>query len=238
MLIFMAFCPSGYAGNTNMNISTCTINKTFVFITRWQWRLAKKWKCLWLFLSPCCSAKPVWHYPAVETSLRGKGTLVYSGIVMKRAQGDGFFTSLPPLDYPQRSTAVSQETRKAQQTFSSMLPAPGSLRMPRTFHWYHMHRLMHKYYWNIHCTCHRTCQAILILTICFQEVKLQYNKFDKNISVDLDDMDEKAVVYELFHSIVREVRDEVSAGCMIACDCKFMYLVTSLLKVCFSVWAS
>lgn len=38
-------------------------------------------------------------------------------------------------------------------------------------------------------------------------------------------MDEKAVVYELFHSIVREVRDEVSAGCMIACDCKFMYMV-------------
>lgn len=51
-------------------------------------------------------------------------------------------------------------------------------------------------------------------------------------------MDEKAVVYELFHSIVREVRDEVSAECMIACDCKFMYVVTSLLKVCFSVWAS
>ena len=51
-------------------------------------------------------------------------------------------------------------------------------------------------------------------------------------------MDEKAVVYELFHSIVREVRDEVSAGCIIVCGCKFMSMVTSLLKVCFSVWAS
>ena len=96
---------------------------------------------------------------------------------------------------------------------------------------------MHKYYWNIYYTCHSTCQLILILTIFFQEVKLQYGKFDKNRSVDLDDMDEKAVVYELFHSIVREVRDEVSAGCMIACDCKLVYMVTSLLKVCFSVWA-
>ena len=28
--------------------------------------------------------------------------------------------------------------------------------------------------------------------------------------VDIEDMDGKAVVYELFHSIVREVRDEVS----------------------------
>lgn len=37
-------------------------------------------------------------------------------------------------------------------------------------------------------------------------------------------MDEKAVVYELFHSIVREVRDEVSAGCMIAFDCKLIYI--------------
>ena len=27
--------------------------------------------------------------------------------------------------------------------------------------------------------------------------------------VDLEEMDEKAVTYELFHSIVREVRDEV-----------------------------
>ena len=31
---------------------------------------------------------------------------------------------------------------------------------------------------------------------------------DKN-PVDLEEMDEKAVTYELFHSIVREVRDEV-----------------------------
>ena len=46
-------------------------------------------------------------------------------------------------------------------------------------------------------------------------------------------MDEKAVVYELFHSIVREVRDEVSAGCMIACDCKLVYMVTSLFKFVF-----
>ena len=101
-----------------------------------------------------------------------------------------------------------------------------------------MRRLLHKYYLNIYCTCHRTCQPILIPTIFFQEVKLQYDKFDKNRSVDLDDMDEKAVVYELFHSIVREVRDEVSAGCIIACDCKLIYMVTSLLKVCFSDWAS
>ena len=101
-----------------------------------------------------------------------------------------------------------------------------------------MYRLMHKYYQNVHCTCHRICQPILSLTILFQEVKLQYGKFDKKRSVDLDDMDEKAVVYELFHSIVREVRDEVSAGCIIACDCKLIYMVTSLLKVCFSVWAS
>lgn len=92
---------------------------------------------------------------------------------------------------------------------------------------------MHNYYCNIYCTCHRTCQLILILTIFFQEVKLQYGKFDKNRSVDLDDMDEKAVVYELFHSIVREVRDEVSAGCMIACDCKLVYKVTSLFKFVF-----
>ena len=28
--------------------------------------------------------------------------------------------------------------------------------------------------------------------------------------VDIEDMDGKAVVYELFHSIVQEVRDEVS----------------------------
>ena len=28
--------------------------------------------------------------------------------------------------------------------------------------------------------------------------------------VDLEEMDKKAVTYELFHSIVREVRDEVS----------------------------
>ena len=38
-------------------------------------------------------------------------------------------------------------------------------------------------------------------------------------------MDEKAVVYELFHSTVREVRDEVSAGCMIAFDCKLIYII-------------
>ena len=46
--------------------------------------------------------------------------------------------------------------------------------------------------------------------IFFQEVKLQNGKSNKNSLVDLDDMEEKAVVYELFHSIVREVRDEVS----------------------------
>ena len=49
------------------------------------------------------------------------------------------------------------------------------------------------------------------MSISFQEVKLRNGKSDKSGSVDLDDMDEKAVVYELFHSIVREVRDEVSA---------------------------
>lgn len=44
----------------------------------------------------------------------------------------------------------------------------------------------------------------------FQEVK-KTNKqtVNKNV-VDIEDMDGKAVVYELFHSIVREVRDEVS----------------------------
>lgn len=42
------------------------------------------------------------------------------------------------------------------------------------------------------------------------EVKLQNAKSNKNSLVDLDDMEEKAVVYELFHSIVREVRDEVN----------------------------
>ena len=41
-------------------------------------------------------------------------------------------------------------------------------------------------------------------------MKLQDCKPDKNSSVDLDDMEERAVVHELFHSIVREVRDEVS----------------------------
>ena len=45
---------------------------------------------------------------------------------------------------------------------------------------------------------------------CFQEVK-QTNKQTENTSVvDIEDMDGKAVVYELSHSIVREVRDEVS----------------------------
>ena len=107
--------------------------------------------------------------------------------------------------------------------FSSMLTVPGSPRMHLSLI-SHAYRLMHKYYWNIYCTCYRTYQPILILTIFFQEVKLQYGKFDKNRSVDLDDMDEKAVVYELFHSIVREVRDEVSAGCMIAFDCKLIYI--------------
>jgi len=42
------------------------------------------------------------------------------------------------------------------------------------------------------------------------EVKLQNGKPDKNSVVDIDDMDDKAVVYEFFHSIVREVRDEVN----------------------------
>lgn len=41
-------------------------------------------------------------------------------------------------------------------------------------------------------------------------MKLQNGKPDKNSVVDIDDMDDKAVVYEFFHSIVREVRDEVS----------------------------
>ena len=41
-------------------------------------------------------------------------------------------------------------------------------------------------------------------------MKLHDGKPDKNSSVDLDDMEEKAVVHEFFHSIVREVRDEVS----------------------------
>lgn len=50
----------------------------------------------------------------------------------------------------------------------------------------------------------------LLLFFLFQEVKLHDGKPDKNSSVDLDDMEEKAVVHEFFHSIVREVRDEVS----------------------------
>ena len=45
----------------------------------------------------------------------------------------------------------------------------------------------------------------------FQEVKQTTTSEQlsgKNL-VDLEEMDEKAVTYELFHSIVREVRDEV-----------------------------
>lgn len=49
-------------------------------------------------------------------------------------------------------------------------------------------------------------------------MKLQSGKPDKNSVVDLGDMDEKAVVYEFFHSIVREVRDEVSTS--LVCDFK------------------
>ena len=41
-------------------------------------------------------------------------------------------------------------------------------------------------------------------------MKLQNGKPEKSNLVDLDDMDGKAVVYELFYSIMREVRDEVS----------------------------
>ena len=38
---------------------------------------------------------------------------------------------------------------------------------------------------------------------------LQNGKSSKGNLVDLDEMDEKGVVRELFHCIVREVRDEV-----------------------------
>ncbi len=43
----------------------------------------------------------------------------------------------------------------------------------------------------------------------FQEVKQSSKQTEDTSLVELEDMDEKAVVYELFHSIVREVRDEV-----------------------------
>lgn len=47
------------------------------------------------------------------------------------------------------------------------------------------------------------------MTSVFQEVKQTSEQTGNTKLVDLEDMDEKAVVYELFHSIVREVRDEV-----------------------------
>lgn len=42
------------------------------------------------------------------------------------------------------------------------------------------------------------------------EVKLTNKQTENKMVVDIDDMNSKAVVYELFHSIVREVRDEVN----------------------------
>ena len=47
------------------------------------------------------------------------------------------------------------------------------------------------------------------ITSLFQEVKLTSQQLSGKNPVDLEEMDEKAVTYELFHSIVREVRDEV-----------------------------
>ena len=43
----------------------------------------------------------------------------------------------------------------------------------------------------------------------FQEVKQTREQLNGKKLIDLEEMDEKAVTYELFHSIVREVRDEV-----------------------------
>jgi len=48
------------------------------------------------------------------------------------------------------------------------------------------------------------------ITSLFQEVKQTNQQLSGENLVDLEEMDKKAVTYELFHSIVREVRDEVS----------------------------
>ena len=45
--------------------------------------------------------------------------------------------------------------------------------------------------------------------IYFQEVQQTSKQLNGKSLVDLEEMEEKAVTYELFHSIVREVRDEV-----------------------------
>lgn len=45
--------------------------------------------------------------------------------------------------------------------------------------------------------------------IYFQEVQQTSEQLSGKSLVDLEEMEEKAVTYELFHSIVREVRDEV-----------------------------
>ena len=45
--------------------------------------------------------------------------------------------------------------------------------------------------------------------IYFQEVQQTSKQLNGKSLVDLEEMEEKAVIYELFHSIVREVRDEV-----------------------------
>lgn len=119
----MAFCPSGYADNTNMNISTCTINKNICIYHKVAMKNSQKVKMFAFVLVTTlfCVTCVAW-YPVVETSLQGKGTLVHSGIVMKRRQGDGFFTFLPLLDYPQRSTAVSRETRRSKRFLACWQP--------------------------------------------------------------------------------------------------------------------